>query len=209
MIRKIFNKLGTYFITGIVVAAPTLITLILMIWAFNKLDRILGGIFDMIFGMRIPGVGLLALILIILIIGFLAQYYFGRKLLSVTDAIFSRLPVAKSVYGAVKQIQELVSGKKKLIFQKVVLIEFPRKECWSIAFLVSEIPVEMNGKQLFPIFFATTPNPTSGFLLYLDRKDFIVLDVTIEDAMKMIISAGMIAPQSRDKNFNCPTETNG
>lgn len=191
-----FQKFGSYLLTGLVVSAPAGITILLFGWAFLKLDSILGGIFKLWLGVRIPGIGFLALVLIVLFIGAITRSYAGKKFIKLTDATFTKLPIARTIYLSVKQLQTLLEIRKRVLFHKAVLIEYPRKGLYSIGFLMSEHSINFSGKQFFPIFISTTPNPTSGFLLFVEQEQFAPLHISTEEAIKLVISAGIIQPES-------------
>ncbi|MCD6594484.1 DUF502 domain-containing protein [bacterium] len=197
--KTLLQILKRYFITGLLVTAPALITFFVFGFIFVKIDGILGGLFKLWLGIEIPGLGFIALVLLIMIAGFLTSSYIGRKLFKISDSIFTKLPFVKTVYLTVKQLQELLKIRKSIVFHGSVLIEYPRKGIWVIAFLSSPKPINIAGKLTYPIFVPTTPNPTSGFLIFADESEFIRLDIPFEEAMKIVVSAGIINP---DENNN-------
>ncbi len=191
---KIGGLLKKYLLTGLVVSAPILITIFVFGYVFLKLDNILGGLFKYIIGVRIPGLGFLGLLLLILLFGFMASSYIGRKMVALADAIFAKLPLVKTVYLTVKQFQELLRFRKSIVFQATVLLEYPRRGTYAIGFLADRNPIELDGKQLFPIFVPTTPNPTSGVLVFIPQDQFVVLNMSMDEAMKLVVSAGILRP---------------
>ena len=195
--KKIGNIFKKYFFTGLVVSAPLLITLIVFGYVFLKLDGILGGLFKYIIGFRIPGLGLLGLVILILLFGFAASSYIGRKLVEFAESVFAKLPIVKTVYTTVKQFQELLRFRKSIVFQSAVLLEYPRKGIFVIGFLANKEPVLVDSKVLYPIFVPTTPNPTSGVLVLMPEDEFTVLDMHIDEAMKLVVSAGILKPYER------------
>ncbi|MCD6418344.1 DUF502 domain-containing protein [bacterium] len=196
--KPLFQKIIKHILTGLVVFAPAGITLFLLGWVFVKLDNILGVFFQLWIGVRIPGLGFLALVIILTFIGAITRSYVGRKLLGITDSIFTKLPVAKTIYITIKQLQSFLEIRKKIVFHSAVLLECPRKGIYVIGFLVSDEHIELAEKNFFPIFVPTTPNPTSGFLIFAERNQFARLDISIEDAMKLVISAGIITTNEKD-----------
>ncbi len=195
LLSKLRRNLWRYLWTGAVVSAPAAVTLLVFWIIFVKLDGILGGFFQLILGYRIPGIGFITLVFLIMLVGALTRSYLGSKLITWTDAVFTKLPIAKSVYLTVKQFQELLQIRKRIVFHKVVLLEYPRPGLWAVGFLSSVAPVQLGEKRLFPIFIPTTPNPTSGYLVFATEDQFTVLDVSFEEAMKLVISAGIIPPR--------------
>ncbi len=198
--KSLSEKIIGYLITGLVVFAPAGITILLLGWAFVKLDNILGVFFQLWIGVRIPGLGFLALVIILVFIGAITKSYLGKKMLGITDAIFTKLPVAKTIYLTLKQLQNLLDIRKKIVFHSTVLLEYPRKGIYVVGFLVNNESIELVDKKFFPIFVPTTPNPTSGFLIFAEAEQFAQLGLSIEDAMKLVISAGIIVPNGAQKN---------
>lgn len=146
---------------------------------------------------KIPGLGVLLTLGLILIAGFLGSNYVGKKIISYGEYLMNNIPVINTVYKTLKQIIDTFGAKEKNSFQRVVLIEYPRKGIWSLAFVTGETEGEAQYKtseELVNLFLPTTPNPTSGYLLMIPRKDTIALDMTVEEGVKMIISAGVITP---------------
>jgi uncharacterized membrane protein len=155
----------------------------------------------LLFGISIPGVGLVATLLLILAIGMLATNIFGRSLVSFSERIVDRIPVVKGIYMLFKQVSDTVLNRDRGAFRQVVLIEYPRKEIWSVAFVtgVSSGEVQkVTERKLVNIFVPTTPNPTSGFYILVPEEDMIPLTMTVEEAFKLIISGGMVTPPIRE-----------
>lgn len=195
MKSNLLHKLWNSFLTGLILSAPALITIIVFVYIFRLLDGVLGGFFELWLGVKIPGLGLIALILLILSVGILARMYLGKKLLEWTDTVFANLPVAKTVYLTAKQVQQLFQKRKNLTFYKPVLVKFS-EQANVIAFLMHSETVTLGGFEYNLVFFPTTPNPTTGFL-FLVEKDKLqpAGNMTSEQALKMIISLGFVTPQ--------------
>ncbi len=192
-----FKHLRTYFLTGLFITIPLVVTILLLIWAFNQTDAILGGLIYRIFKIRIMGLGLVTLIVLITLIGLLAHNYLGRKLIAFGENILHRIPVLSKVYGTAKQITETLTKADKNSFRQVVLVEYPRKGIYSPGFLISEVPANINaqtGKKLISIFIPTPPNPVTGFLIFVPEEDITILDMSIEEGFKLIITAGVVQP---------------
>jgi uncharacterized membrane protein len=152
---------------------------------------------EVLLGYRIPGLGLVLTLVVVIATGVVATNLFGRQLLHLWEAILHRIPVVRGIYGAVKQLTEtLFSGSGKS-FRKVVLVEYPHANSWTLAFLTGEGGGEIRdktGKDLLNVFVPTTPNPTSGFFLMVPRERAIVLDMSVEAGLKMLLSVGVVTP---------------
>ncbi|MGD8339250.1 MAG: DUF502 domain-containing protein, partial [Gammaproteobacteria bacterium] len=148
---------------------------------------------------QIPAiVGAILAIVILLITGFLGANLIGRRLVHMYERILDRIPLVRSVYGAVKHFAEIVFSEDGTSFKKVLLIEYPRPGLYSLCFLTSENPREVQhrtGEEVVTVFLPTTPNPTSGFMLFVPRKDTVELDMAVDDALKLIISLGVVVPK--------------
>ncbi len=200
-------RLRNYFLTGLIVVGPVSITLYILWWFINLIDAwvkpLLPDIYNPeTYGIWVPGVGLVFAIFAMIVIGALTANLFGRTLVSYGEMMLGRMPVVRNVYRALKQIFETVLSQSNTTFQKVALIEYPRRGIFSIVFISTETRGEIShrrpageGEDMLSVFLPTTPNPTSGYLLFVPRKDVIELDMTVEDAAKMVISAGLVTPE--------------
>lgn len=192
------KHLRNYFLTGLFISIPLVVTILLLIWAFNQTDAILGGLIYRIFKVRILGLGLITLLLLITIIGLLAHNYLGRKLIAFGENILHKIPILSKIYGTAKQITETLTKADKNSFRQVVLVEYPRKGIYSPGFLTSDAPCGVNaitGRRLLSILIPTVPNPVTGYLIFVPEEDVIVLDMSIEEGFKLIITAGVIQPK--------------
>jgi uncharacterized membrane protein len=152
---------------------------------------------DAFLGFHIPGFGILLTFSVLLITGFVVTNYFGRKLVHLGEAILSRIPVVRSLYNGAKQVMETMLSDKGSSFNKVLLVQYPKEDIWSIAFQTNENAEEVQartGDEVVCAFIPTTPNPTSGFLVMLPKKDVIEMEMSVDDALKMIISLGVVVP---------------
>ena len=198
-------RLRNYFLTGLIIAGPIGIT-IWLTWTFIQwIDRLMKPFIPSIYNpetylpIPIPGIGLIAAAFGLILIGFLAANFAGRTVLSMWELLFSRMPVVRSVYGGLKQIFETVLSETGSSFQKAGLIEYPRRGLWAVVFIATDARGEVSGKlrengSMVSVFLPTTPNPTSGFLLFVPKRDVIELNMSVEDAAKLVISAGLVAP---------------
>ena len=202
-ISKIFRRISNNFFKGILISAPIIITLYIawgLIKFFDKKASPLLGTFPF----EIPGFGLITVFIFFAIIGFITTGLFGRIFSSSIEKVLSRMPVLRNIYSGLKQLFEAILAKKSNSFREVVLLEYPREGIWAMGFLTGETKGEVNRKtknQMANIFLPTTPNPTSGFLLFVPKKDIVRLTMTVEEGIKMIISAGMLTPSENQKKI--------
>lgn len=188
---------------------PVVITLKLIFWGFEATDAILGDFINQyLFGRlqqfnlnlpKIPGIGLIALVVMITATGVFARNYLGKKLIEFGESVLNRIPVLNSVYNLIKQVTEgfAVSQSDKGAFRKVVMVQYPRAGIYSPGFLTGEAVAEISeksGHALLPVFIPTVPNPTTGFLVYFPESEVIGLDMSVEDGFKLLLSLGMINP---------------
>jgi uncharacterized membrane protein len=207
----VFGRLRTYFLTGVLVSAPLAITFGLAWWFIEFVD---GSVMPLIpskynpeiylpqayqsYG--IPGFGLLVIVIAITLVGWLTTNFAGRALIKIYERILGRIPAVRSIYGAIKQILETVLANQSNAFRQAVLIEYPRRGMWAIGFITGETKGEVQNlteDQVINVFLPTTPNPTSGFLLFVPKRDVVVLDMTVEEAIKMVMSGGIVTPVDR------------
>jgi uncharacterized membrane protein len=199
-------RLRAYFLAGVIVTAPIGIT-VLLIWQFiTFLDSQVGSLIpdrynpESYLPFSVPGLGLLITIAFLTLVGFLAAGLAGRTLVRIGERLLSRMPVVRSVYSTLKQIFETVLAQSSRSFREVVLIEYPRRGIGAIGFVTGPTRGEVqvrSEEELVNVFLPTTPNPTSGFLLFVPKRDLVHLDMTIEEGIKLVISGGIVAPQSQ------------
>ena len=208
--RSYLSRVRNYFLTGIIVTAPIAITFAVAMWVINWIDSKVVPLIPIPYnpqvllqnytGLHIPGIGLVVVLIGLTIIGFLAAGLLGRFIVRVGENLLNRMPIIRSIYGALKQIFETVLRSSSRSFREVALIEYPRRGIWAIGFITTKTTGEVRSEikeDVVNVFLPTTPNPTSGFLLFVPRKDLIVLDMGVEEAIKMIVSAGIVTPPSR------------
>lgn len=205
------TRLRNYFFTGLVICAPLAITAYLtwnlVQWIDGWVKPYLPDVYnpDLYLPFSIPGFGVLVALIVITMIGFLTANLIGRSIISYGEYLLSRMPVVRNIYSALKQIFETVFREGSDSFQSVVLVEYPRKGIWALAFVATDTLGEVqahlrepaNG-QTVSVFLPTTPNPTSGFLLFVPVQDVIPLDMSVEEAAKLVISAGLVAPEFKE-----------
>ena len=197
--RGFFGALRTYFLTGLVVTGPVGLTFLLITWVIDLLD----GWFKPLLPARfqpeqyipydIPGVGLIVALIIVLLVGGFTANFLGRRLIAIGDNIISQMPAIGTVYNALRQIFKAAIDNNRS-FSEVAMIEYPRKGVWAIGFVTNDIEGQIAdhvGGETIAIFLPTTPNPTSGFLLFLPKEDVKILDMTVEEGARLVISAGL------------------
>lgn len=206
---SLMQRLRSNFFTGIVIVAPVVITVYLIWTVVTFIDARVVPLVPELYnpstylGQDIPGFGVVIFLISTAIIGSLTKGLFGRQILRLWENIVGRTPVVRSVYRGLKQIVETVLSQSSSNFQNACMIEYPRKGIWAIAFISTaskgEVLHKAGESDMLSVFLPTTPNPTSGFLLFVPRKDVVVLDMTVEDAAKLVISAGLVIPPSKDE----------
>lgn len=202
--------LRKYLIAGLLVWLPlaaTVVVIKLLIELLNKTILLFPPELqpETLFGISIPGFGIIIGVLILILTGVFAANLFGRKLVGIWEAILGHIPLVRTIYSTVKQVLETLFSSNSESFRRVVLIEYPRKEIWSLGFQTNEALTaarEASGKDLVSVFVPTTPNPTSGFIVMLPAEDITQLDISVEDGFKFIISMGVIVPNGPDTDFS-------
>jgi uncharacterized membrane protein len=204
------TRLRNYFLTGFIVAAPLALTAYIA-WSFiGWVDSWVKPYIpfryspDTYLPFAVPGFGLIVAIILITLIGFMTANFVGRAIVSVGEHLLDRMPLVRGIYRSLKQIFETVLSNKGAMFNKVALVEYPRKGVWSIVFVGGQRETEINDKldgddPLISVFMPCTPNPTTGFLMYVAQSEVIMLDMSIEDGAKLIVSAGLVAPDLKPR----------
>ena len=201
--RTFGGRLRGYFLAGILVTAPISITLFLA-WQFisfidKRVESLLPPQFnpETYLPFSVPGIGVLVVIVFLVFVGWLAAGFLGRWIVRMGEMVVERIPAISTVYGAVKQIFETVLANQSDAFREVVLIEYPRKGVYAIGFVTGTTRGEVQGRihdETVNVFLPTTPNPTSGFLLFLPRDELTFLDMSVEEGIKLVVSAGIVIP---------------
>jgi uncharacterized membrane protein len=193
-IKRVGRKLRGHFFAGVFITFPLGLTVWAFVWAFNEIDGWLQPIIERIFGYTIPGVGFGITLVAIYLIGVIASNVFGRKLIGYGESAMGRIPVARYLYNGTRQILQSFSAPADTGFMQVVLAEFPRKGTRTIGFITNEVSDE-SGRKLLNVFIPTAPNPTSGFLQILREEEIIRTDISVDAALKMVVSGGRMSPQ--------------
>jgi uncharacterized membrane protein len=203
-------RLRNYFLTGLVIAAPLFLTIYIIRTIIDWIDSWVTPYIptaykpDTYIHYSVPGFGVVIALILITLLGFLVANFVGRRLITFGESILGRMPIVRTLYGGLKQIFETVLSSKAKSFQKVGLVEYPRKSLWAIVFVATDARGEIlhhlgaregEEEDFVGVFLPTTPNPTSGFLLYVKKSDIVYLDMTVEQAAKLVISAGLVTPE--------------
>lgn len=197
-------RLRNYFLTGIVVAAPIGITIYItwtfVHWVDSRVKPLIPAVYnpDNYLPFSVPGVGLLFAVIILTLLGFLTASLVGRSVVSFGESLLDRMPLVRNVYRGLKQLFQTALSQTSRSFQKVAMVEYPTPGVWRVGFVATRAKGEIREnhpeKDLLSIFIPNTPNVTAGFLIFVPRRNVIILDMSIEEAAKMIISAGLVAP---------------
>lgn len=191
------RRLRRYFFTGLVVIAPVGATAVVLTWMFRTIDNILGEPIRAYLGFRIPGLGFILLLVAVTVVGWAVHRAAGRQLLHWWNAAMARFPLTGRIYNAMSQIVQSVIGERTRLFRRTVLIPYPTDGIWAVAFVTNDDAPVMSrlvGEPCVNVFVPTTPNPTSGFMLVVPVTRVKETDITVEEAMKLIISAGAVSP---------------
>lgn len=200
---SIAKLLRRWLVAGILITAPLVLTLSLGWWFINWVDQLVRDVVpteyygDPTWHISFPGFGLILVLVTLILIGALMAGFVGRWWMRITEIAMLRLPVLRIVYSATKQVLSTVLSDDNQAFREVILVEFPRKDCWTVAFLTSREQGEIAAKTVpgsVAVFVPTTPNLTSGYLIFVPENEIKRLDMSVEDALKMIISGGTMMP---------------
>ncbi|MCZ4351354.1 DUF502 domain-containing protein [Roseovarius aestuarii] len=205
----LFAALRASFLTGLVVIAPVGLTIWLIWTLMGWVDAVVLPLVpshlrpDEYIGINLRGLGVIVFLIFTIVVGWIAKGLLGRSLIRFAESLVDGVPVVRSIYSGVKQIAETVFAQSERSFEKACLIQYPRKGLWAIAFISTSAKGEIARRaetagDLISVFLPTTPNPTSGFLLFVPKEDVIELDMTVEDAAKLVISAGLVYPNKAD-----------
>jgi uncharacterized membrane protein len=201
--KSLGGRLRQYFFTGIVVTAPITLTLWATWWFLRSVDSFIGRMIPAEYNpnnylpFSVPGLGLIVAIVFFILIGWFARNFLGRLIIRVSEFIVGRMPIVNTVYNALKQVLEMTIGSQSKAFREVVLFEYPRKDCWTIGFVTGVTKGEVQSVsdgEVVNVYIPTTPT-TAGFLLFVPRKDCVTLSMTVEEAVKLIVSGGIITPE--------------
>lgn len=204
-------RLRRYLLTGILVTAPISITVyltyIFLTFVDSKVVHLLPGEwYDALYGnTTIPGLGLIIVVAVFISIGWFATNFLGRLIIRISEYIVDSMPIVRNIYGAIKQILETIMASQSNAFREVVMLEYPRKGVWSIGFVTGTSSGEIQEKteaETVNVFVPTTPNPTSGYLLFVPKTELKYLEMSVEEGVKLVVSAGIITPEHEAERKN-------
>jgi uncharacterized membrane protein len=207
------GRLRTYLLAGIIVTAPISITILIVWRVVDYFDSQVAGLLpdrynpERILPFSLPGIGLLLMIGALILIGWFTASYLGRAMVRLGEWVVHRMPVVRSLYGTLKQVFETLLSQSSRSFREVVLVEWPRPGIWSVAFVTGTPPGavrEATGEDLVSLFLPCTPNPTTGYFMMAPRRDLRPLAISVEDAMKLIVSGGLVAPPEPGRAMPAP-----
>ncbi len=196
-----------YFITGVIVTAPIALTVYLswqfIAWIDDAITPLIPARYnpESYLPFSIPGLGLLVVFIFLTFVGFITAGLFGRSVIRAGERIVDRMPVIRSIYSGLKQVFETIFSQKSQSFRQAVLVEWPRREIWTVAFVTADTNGEIarhRGPDHVTIYVPTTPNPTSGYMMVVPKQDVIYLDMSVEEALKMVISMGVVSSEEDD-----------
>lgn len=207
----VISKLKAYLFTGILVTMPVTITFYMAYELFIWMDKWTRALLPPKVAAHefipyIPGIGIVMLIALLILIGMFTAGFIGKFFVRLGDFIVSKMPLISSIYSLLKQLFETVFSQKSKSFKEAVLLEYPRKGIWIVGFLAGiaagEVTHRLHGKKLLSVFIPTTPNPTSGFLIFVPEEDVIKLKMSVEDALKYVVSCGIVMPEDEKEKLS-------
>ncbi|HMM59704.1 MAG TPA: DUF502 domain-containing protein [Candidatus Rifleibacterium sp.] len=197
-LNNLLGQMRKYLITGVLVLVPFVVTIYIMYAFFQITDGLLGVAVSRAIGYRVPGMGLILTALICVSVGMIAQNYFGKRLIASVDNSLEQIPGVRSLYNGIKQVADVIVRNTRSEFKRVVMLEYPKEDSWVLGFVTGDFVLQAGSDRLdddmISVFVPTTPNPTSGFLLIISKKKIIDTHMDIEDAMKIVISGGLVQP---------------
>jgi uncharacterized membrane protein len=210
----LLGRLRTYLLAGIIVTAPISITILIVWRVVDYFDTQVAGLLpdrynpERILPFTLPGIGLLLMLGALMLIGWFTASYLGRAMVRLGEWVVHRMPVVRSLYGTLKQVFETLLSQSSRSFREVVLVEWPRPGIWSVAFVTGVPPGAVRhavDDELVSLFLPCTPNPTTGYFMMVPRRDLRPIDLSVEDAMKLIVSGGLVAPTEPGRAVPAPT----
>ena len=192
-----FTIIKRYFISGVLVVVPIILTVVVIKFIFETVDGLLQPILQKLLGYSIPGLGIVVTILLIILAGLLTRNFIGAEIHRLMEKLLTRMPIIRTIYSAAKQLLEAVALPSMGSFKEVVLIEYPRKNAYVICFISRKLKFEKDGqlRDFVAVFVPSTPTPISGMAIIVPAEDVIYLDMTIEDAVKYLVSGGVVSPK--------------
>ena len=196
MFLSMYDILKRYFLSGVLVVVPVIFTFIVIRFLFQSIDGILQPVLFELLGYFIPGLGVVTTALLILLAGILSRNYFGRILYRFGDNFLARMPITRPIYSAAKQLIEAIASDKSEVFQETGLVEYPRKGVYALCFISHRFKLTKGGKtrDMVSVFVPSTPTPVSGMVIIVPPEEVILLDMTMEEGIKFLVSGGVASP---------------
>ena len=202
--QKFKAWLKTYLLTGLIVVVPITITIYIIQALIGVMDKFLSFMPtayhpDTLLGFHLPGLGLVLVSILVFLVGLLTKNYFGNKVVQIWDLMIGRIPIVRNIYLSIKQLTEAVFSNTGSHFKQVVMLEFPRQGLYSLGFLAGAAKGELEskaGRPVMNVFIPCTPNPTTGYYVLVPEKDLLFLEMSVEEGFKLIISGGLVSPNS-------------
>lgn len=194
---SVWTALKRYFISGVLVVVPLIITYLVLRFLFDLIDGLLSPLLQSVLGYYVTGLGVVTTLLIIVFAGIVTRNFIGARLHALGDSVLLRVPVIRPVYSAAKQLLESITGKQGRSFKEVALVTYPREGSLALGFVARRTKVERDGKivERVSVFVPSTPTPVSGAVILVPASDVIVLDMTVEEAVKFLVSGGVVSPE--------------
>lgn len=195
--RSITGLIRNRFISGLLIIVPLVISYQVLSFLLAKLDGLLSPVFTRYFGYAIPGLGIAVTVLIVLLVGFVAHSVIGSKLIQTWEGLVERIPLVRTVYIPAKQLLKTITPQSESSFKRVALVEYPRKHVWVIGFLANDVDLSSGGIEgdYRAVFIASTPTPFTGFMAMIPKDDIHPLDMSVEEAIKFLVSGGVACPK--------------
>lgn len=200
--KRVWVRVRRYLLTGLIVAAPVGLTAFVLVWTFQKLDAILGQYLAPLLGTAVPGLGLVILMLLLLVVGWISHRTLGRRFLYGWNDLLSRVPVVRKVYGTASQVVQSVLDRDEKLFRACAMMEYPSAGSYALVFLTARAPQEMEeqaGTEMVSVFLPTFPNPTTGYLMQVPSERLWPLRMSVEDGFQLVISAGAAVPGGQER----------
>ena len=191
---RFLRKFRDILIAGLVVTVPIGLTIWIFAWLFTQIDQLLRPLVKLVFGREIVGVGFGVIVIVVLIVGAIATNNLGKRIIRWGESLLGKIPITRTIYDGIRQIIQSFSDPGKTGFMQVVMVQYPRKGVYTIGFVTNE-HIDEAGKKLFNVFVPNSPNPMTGFLHIFDDVDVIRTSITIEEGLKMVVSAGRMSPK--------------
>lgn len=191
-LRSSARHIGSYLVHGLIITVPLAVTLWVLVWFFNLVDGMLGSVIEWIFGRPVPGLGFFVIFVLLTLIGLLGVKIGRRKSFDFLESRITRIPIVGSIYNGARQIMDSFATTKDSKFLEVVFMEFPRRGTHTVGLVTSEA-MDSNGKKVLNVFIPTAPNPVNGFLQIVPESEVVRTTMTVDEAMKLIVSAGRVS----------------